>query len=365
MRESPRCPVCGRTVERLVNGLCEECYRREHPLLELKTDHVELEVCRICGSLRFKKGKWVSSRDEAAEELRRMFPRLARSQGQIRYVKVELPSSLSLVVFKVTGRASPELQQDYTEEYTLKVSVKKTICNVCLGHVSKKKNAIIQIRAQGRKLEQTELNNVVKLVEDSVSEVSMKDPLAVPVEVEEKPEGLDLYFSEYTAARKIAEALQRRVYMEVLETSKHIGVDESGHGKFKRTIRLLLPGFVQGDVVTLGGSFYYVARLTRRYVELLDLERYTTTRLPLNHETTSKISVVAHEKDLPEGLVVSKSGSFIQVLELGSYRTIEAYFSLESAVDRLLGSERVKLFFHGEKTYLIPLPGNTPQLATQ
>lgn len=354
MQRALRCPACGRLVDRLVDGLCEECYRKEHPLVDVKSASIEVEVCRVCGSMRFKRDKWVSSRDELGLELKRGIHRVLRVQGYVQNIDVKISNDLSLAVFRVTGRASRDISRDYMEEYVLRISPKKTICETCMGHISKKKQALIQIRAHGRKIGEAELRKIVKELEESISEISAKYPRAIPVEVEQKPEGLDVYFSDYPAARKVAEALSRRMPLDVLETGKLIGVDKSGREKFKMTIRLALPGFMPGDVIRLNQQLYYVLSMTRQHVELLDLQSYNTIRLRLTRETSSKIALIASESELGEGLVLSRSGNFIQVLNLASYQTFEAYFDSQSALDMFTESERVKILFHDEKTYLIP-----------
>ncbi|MGB9709809.1 MAG: NMD3-related protein [Infirmifilum sp.] len=358
------CPACGRETDKLVEGLCEDCYRKEHPLLELKSDHVELHVCRICGSLSIRKDKWLSSREDLEEDLEKNISKIARVRGLLREVDIKVSEDLSLIIIKAKGRASNELRSDYVEEHVMKVLTRKTVCEACLGQVSRRKHALIQIRARDQRLGEKRLKEISKIIEDTLTELSTRDPSAVPVEVQQKPEGLDIYFSGYPAARKVAEALSRRMYVEVLETSKLIGVDGSGREKYKRTIRLLLPGFVPGDVVKLDQELYYVSALSQRYVELLNLQRYTKVRLNLTREVTSKMNVVASEEDLAEGLVLSKSGNFLQVLNLRTYETFEVYLEKAEALTMFPVSEKVKILLFGEKTYLIPFQC-TPQEVTR
>lgn len=354
MLREVRCPVCGRVVDRLVEGVCEECYRKEHPLLEFKLDRLVIDVCRSCGALRFRRGRWHSSVEELEREVSREYSRLIRPKGVLTEVRVGFSRDLSKAFFRARGKASPQLGGEYTEEYVVDVELNRTLCEACLGHISKKKDTLVQIRARGRKFEPSELRMLSMLIEESVSEISADDPFAVPVEVQEKPEGLDVYFSEYSAARKVIETLARKLYFEVLETAKLIGLDGSGHRKYKRTIRLLLPGIMRGDVVKHGGKLWYVSEVTPTHVELTNLDTFSTIKLRLSHETVRRIEVVTHERDLPEALIVSRSGNFLQILDLSSYKTMEVYLRSKEALELLESSPSVYVFYDGERTYLIP-----------
>ncbi len=348
------CPVCGRHVDKLVDGMCEECFRREHPLVSLKVKQLEIEVCRSCGSLRFRKGKWYSDVKELEREIAREASRLVRARDSISAVEAEFSRDLSLLFLKVTGKASPELSYEYTEEFVLKVSTIRTLCETCLGHVSKRKNTLVQIRVHGRRLTQPELRELSKRVEETISELATQDPGVVPVEMEEKPVGLDIYFSEYSAARKVVEALSRKIYVEVLETAKLVGVDDSGREKYRRTIRLLIPGFRTGDVIKFNENIFFVLNVTPRHVELLNLENYTLSSFRLSHNFTSRVTVLAHASELPEAIVVSSSGNFIQVMDLSSYKTLEVRLDSQASLKFLAGQERLRIYSAGEKIYLIP-----------
>ncbi|PLJ77157.1 MAG: hypothetical protein B7L53_08130 [Thermofilum sp. NZ13] len=357
------CPVCGRRVDKLVEGVCEECYRREHPLAEPKVKRLEVEVCRSCGALRFRKGKWHSNVGDLEAEIAREASRLLRFRGYVSGVEAELSKDLSLLTLKVRGKALPELAGEYVEEYVVGVSVVRTICEACLGQVSKKKAALVQVRAKGRKFSQSELWELAKQVEEGISELALRDSSVIPVEVEEKPEGLDIYFSSYSAARRVAELLSRKMYVEVLETAKLIGIDDSGREKYKRTIRLLLPSFKAGDVVRFNGGVFYVLGVTARHVELLNLDSYAVTRLYLSHEFTSRVEVLAHVDELPEAIAVSTHGDFIQIMELESYRTLEVRLISPDAAELLTSQERLKIYWEGEKAYIIPIQGTHREAA--
>ncbi|ABL77863.1 NMD3 [Thermofilum pendens Hrk 5] len=344
------CPVCGKPTDRLIDGLCPECYRRSRRIMEPKRDALRVKVCRKCGRLYYK-DEWLSSSEELAMSVEKDLPRLVKVRGELRSARVSLYIDKGFAEVHAVGRADSGIDFFYEETLRIPLKTEYSICDWCLGKVSKKKSAIVQVRASERELSNDEKKAVYKVLDELSSSGNAE---ALPWDVKEEAGGLDLYFSSPRAAREVVRRLSERVYFEVLETSKKVGVDGSGHEKYQSTIRLLLPHIARGDVVLYRNEYFLVKDVDPKRVTLLNLSSYEKEVYMLNKSLLSRISVIARANELKMGVVVYTAGDKVHVMS-NDYKVYEV--DIPPSARKLFQEEQtVGLLVLENKVLLIPSP---------
>jgi len=360
MREDERgrlrerfCPVCGRHASRYYEGLCEECYRRLHPLLKLPPT-LRITICRVCGAYRLGSG-WARPRgpDPILQAAKAALRRAARPQGLVESMEVVSFDGRRLRVV-AKGRAAEGMEL-YEEEYECQVRVEWSLCEECIYAKSKREVARVQVRARGRDLSGWEVKRVKELVSEALSS-TWRGAIDL-IEVVEDGHGLDFIFSSLAAARLAVSALERGMVVHVLETRKSMGMDSSGRPRARSTFRVLLPEFRVGDVIEHGGKLFYVMGFEERSVKALELNTLREVRIRATRRLLEESSVVVRREGGEPVMVISARPGEIQVMSLRDYRT----YSIYSERIPLWVEEggRAVLFSVRGRYYVLPIPPAT------
>lgn len=346
------CPSCGKPTSLLLDGVCPQCYMKEHRLVEVRKSKVEITVCRNCGAYVNWRGRWVRRGDFDVEYVVREFLKTVyRPLGVIKRVELERVGE-NRFKLKVYGKAHPMLEEYYWEEYPVEVSFNYTLCPNCLNLLSKHEEARIQIRAFNREMGGAERSSILKSVEGILVNIYDRDSAAQPLKVEESENGIDIVFTSKRVARDVVSRLSSQYFFDVLETSKDVGVDNSGRAKKRATYRILLPPFREKDVVKYRGKLYFIINISKNRVDALNLETYSKTTLTLSKNMYREVSLVARMSELEDGVVVSIDEPYVQVMSLANYEVYEAFF--EAGEKYLENGEKIKIFKWDGRVYVIP-----------
>jgi len=345
---SKLCPVCGREVEALYGGVCEECYRRLHPLAELPRE-LEVTLCRVCGAYKLG-SKWVKPRngDPLREALEEAVKRSIRVRGRAERIAVSGIEGESVRVL-VSGSAA-EGMRAYEEEHITPVRVRWELCRECVLSKSKREAARVQVRAKSRGLTPTEIDAAKEVVERFLGS-RWRGNLDL-VDVVEKGDVLDFVFSSIPSARLAADALKREFPSTLLETRKSVGVDASGRRLARITFRILLPEFKVGDVIEFRGKLYYVTRLSGEGVWAINLNRLEEVKLGRGRELIESSKVVCRGEEMEPVIVASLRGSEVEVVALRSGRSIS--LRLERLHPQLKEGGSALLAVIEERYYVLP-----------
>ena len=102
------CPICGRTGVKLIENLCEYCYRERHPLAEVISSEVRVPVCRECLSYVYR-GRWVRPRSLDPENFvrevtERYLDKVLRFHGEVKEVRLSF-TNLELLTLEDLSQA--------------------------------------------------------------------------------------------------------------------------------------------------------------------------------------------------------------------------------------------------------------------
>ena len=231
------CPVCGKLTDFLINGMCSECYIRNHKLVKIP-ETLKITLCKGCLSY-YVNGRWKKSKKKYIEDIlvtavreiiQNRIKRLGYSISHVE-VKIEFEPKMSLkegakmkVNTVVCGKLHEKLRETCEEHYST-AFIHFDLCPLCRVIVGGKEKAIVQIRSQGRKLSSQEIKEIQALVEREVLKSSKHDIDRAILRHEEKDGGLDYYMASLDSARYIAHVISRKYSGKTLETQKVIGVD--------------------------------------------------------------------------------------------------------------------------------------------
>jgi len=344
-----RCPRCGEPTSILVEGVCPRCYHEEVPLVSLPTE-LEIRVCRVCGAVETPSGKWV--RRPLGEVVREYVENAMAVNGVLERLETDYGEE-GYVVVRAYGRVHPEASESVEEEHVIGVKRSYTMCPSCIKVLSKKEEARIQIRAYNRELSQAERRRIREIAENSLSESWRRGRAAQPIKVDEGAQGIDIVLASREAARELVSALSSRMFFDILETSKDLGVDESGRGKRRVTYRLLLPPFREGSIVEFKRRPYLVERVGRDRLTVRSLSDLAEAKLGITKRMYTDFKVLGEIRDLEEGMVVSVEPPYVMVMSLRDFRSFEV--KLGGGFDEVAPGGRVRIFRHGGRTYIIPV----------
>ncbi|ASJ03342.1 Nonsense-mediated mRNA decay NMD3 like protein [Thermococcus profundus] len=353
------CYRCGISEEEggpLIDGLCQVCFRKENPVL-LIDDEVNTELCQNCGSYK-RNGVWVDPKSYELEELifevadNALLEALSKSLDErVKIFEVvpmdeleeveELPVGKALVAFqpvdwhieyfpaiityevRVKARIH-ELQVElHDERKYVTVYVRQTVCPRCQKFLGGYFEAILQVRADGRPLDEGERKRIENLVGEKVDEIMRKDRMGFIQDTIEKEEGLDFYMGSTSAARKLAQAIKERFGGTISEAYELVGVDrQTSREVYRTSVSVRIPRFRKGDIVTdRNGNVYEVERVDGRGMTLRDLK--TGEGEHRNWKSLKREGVEVVDAERSEAMVTSIGKDEVQMMDMKTYETYE------------------------------------------
>lgn len=346
------CPVCGKEVRELYNGVCEECFRARWSSVEVPRA-IEVTVCKVCGAYKLG-GRWrkAAGGDPIVEAVKAEVKRRGKPGARIRSLDVSLVEGDRVTIRVVSTPEGGVAPQEELHEAAL--HVQWALCSDCIMAKSRREAARIQVRARGRPLTASEVEEVKRIVERGLS-ARWRGSLDL-FEVEEREGGVDFVFSSQPSARLAVSALKRELFASILETRKSAG-SVSGKPVARITLRVLLPGFRPGDVIEFGQRVYYVLEVARQGVRVLCLQTYDERTLSNARQLIERTRVVLRREELESAVVASVTGENIDVVLTRSQSAIS--FALAKKPGWLIEGRQVMLAFINGQAYPVPLVRST------
>ncbi|MCS4541219.1 MAG: NMD3-related protein [Euryarchaeota archaeon] len=337
------CPNCGteETRERpLIEGLCQTCFTLEYPLLEVPKE-IFLEACFNCASYKWK-GKWVQPKavkfndvlQEAAILAVEKSIKLAKNAKKTR-ISIE-PSFSEIaralrakaiipIKVKAYGVIHPAQKIPHEEEFEVDIIIDLVTCPKCSKAARKEYQAILQIRADERKLTDFENKTIKNLVTAEIEKFAKKgDPGAFISELEEKAEGLDFYLGSLHIAKYLVNSIQAKFGGKMKETSRQTGWDRNkGRKLYRTTVSIRLPAFRVKDFFEYRGAIHRIEELDGQKIIGLNLLTREKIFLPWKQIEREKIQLAAKREDVQSALVSAVTPDKLQILDPKTYQPID------------------------------------------
>ncbi len=235
------CPRCGRETSIVIEGLCPQCYVDTHEVVSMPS-RVEIDICKYCGRVRLG-NKWVETTgfQNAVESIIHYLFNKSKKHPSFEEYSIEeiryetLPNWYTRVELLLSARIS-----DWRVSFKKRVDIKlnPTICPVCKTRISGEYDTLLQIRGERRIPEEGEIVEIA-------FKLGISNQL---VDIIRGKKGIDVYFTNTGAARKLAKLIINR-YGGKLTTPRYEEVTTTSTGKTRtrKTLVLRIPRREEGS----------------------------------------------------------------------------------------------------------------------
>jgi len=309
------CAKCGAEREEYVRSLCKECFWKG--ALSTVPKEVKLTYCKDCRS-RMQGKRWVKPRFNALED------EIAEAASEAISKLAALPEGIVISghSVEVTGRdgeglpRSIALRVRFTEAWTgssaeavVEVSISYSSCSMCGGAERGKYDAIVQVRGEGRALDDRDF----KAVGGALESLESKSGRQEVTEVKEKEGGIDVKFVTLFAARAFAKILSEGHGAETVESAKLIGVDKVTGGRaYRTTISARMPALREGTIFEFGGRAYRTIGFRRGRALAEDAEDAEMRRAFTKRELEAGAKVISEIRSVRLDALTQSCGIFYE-----------------------------------------------------
>ncbi len=325
-----KCAICGRESQK---SICPKCYVERNEIMWMDST-IYLTQCPRCGF--FKIGRWRdASYEEALEEKIRASLRI---HPEIKVINVEVIKDGFKVSRPATVNISGILWGERVEQSkTFAVKVLKELCVKCSREAGGYYESIVQIRAEGRSVEEEELK-AVKEIAETVIFREKENERAFISKVVERKEGIDYYVGDRNLGRKISRKIVEELGGIITESRKLSG-RRDGRDVYRFTYSVRLPSYRKGDIVEKDGKLAVVTN--PKLDKGVSIETGESVDL-------RKGRVVVRRKDIAMSVVVD-ADSVVEVLHPVTQKVVTARTQL-----RLKPGDEVYVFEYLGRIHVIP-----------
>ncbi|MEF8847749.1 MAG: NMD3-related protein [Candidatus Thermoplasmatota archaeon] len=339
------CVKCGKETKIFRNGLCLECYLEENKFTE-GPKNIDLYICAHCGSIKYK-DKWTNKKFE--ELLKKVIKDIFKISNELKDITIDTKCR------EERERISCEIiikgylkNSEIKEKHQVFVRFKRTVCDVCSKMHGGYHEAILQIRAQDRDLTEKELDEIVLFVNNKIRDLNINGNRNLFIADQgQKHGGFDFFISNKKVAYSIIKDLQDKIGGEITKSSENIGMRD-GEQIYRMTYLLRAPSFKKKDFVFFEDRYYYVKRISRNKVHLVDLKSWESMNYKL--KKMGKTKVVGSSELIEEMILVSQNKKEAQLMDRDNYKL----YTVRKPKAFNFNSDKVKIVKIDEKIFFLP-----------
>jgi len=317
MQDKIYCVECGK--EKIFkNGVCLDCYLKNTKFTQ-GPEVIDIITCPSCSSYKYK-NTWFSESFEKI--LKRHIKDVFNISKDLKDISIDTSfgkkDKFLLGNISISGFIDG---QKVTEEHTLNVRLKKTICDVCSKQFGGYYEAVIQIRADKRNLSDDELKKVSDIVISFVEDMRDKGNRGLFItDFSKEHGGLDFYLSEKGLAYTIVKKIQDLYGGEIKQSSTNVGMKDSRQ-VYRMTYLIRIPAFKSGDFIYYDNNFYYIKDINKNKVHVLKLKNWE--RYIFDLKEIQKAKIFGGSELILEMIIVSQSKDEIQIMDSKNYKIFE------------------------------------------
>ena len=221
------CPRCGREDVDFYKGFCIDCYREMNLKLEFPKK-IELSECKHCGRWLIK-SKWIKP---DYNELNKFIK--SKIKTNLKKMKIDVELEPDKVLVKVIGSLDENGVVKVEKVKEIPFKIRERTCDYCMKKNSKYYEVKIQLRKQPV-FDLVKFERIKKFIEKEINYFEHKKENVGSFWIEEKKEGLDLFFGSQTIAEKILKEIRRKYQVKTEKSVKADGLTQRGKRKGKTT----------------------------------------------------------------------------------------------------------------------------------
>ena len=354
------CLNCGAHDLPLFHGLCPPCYQESLPENKLSLNK-KIMICTTCGALHLPSIGWTRplNYDEFLLELdttaRALIPTPPTAIVESESVEdVDLSLSRPEATIRLIIKDQPIPEFPVLEE-TASVTfvIEKGICETCSNIKNRVHNAVLQLRADRRKVSETEEDLAVDIIKSLLKQTISEAHSSYLLDIIEVRGGLDFLFSDRYLANLAAQAIIHKFGGFRKETFKLVGEDKDGTKKYKSTIVVRIPLLRTGDWIILQDQPHLIIKHDRLGIIVRKKGVGKAKRYEWN-TIREAVPINSQILQIPVQIIAKLDDSFL-VMDSRSYETFEIAledmpFETEIGMNIILGEFEGKRFFYGFKT---------------
>lgn len=339
------CIKCGKK-SKLYENLCESCFLERNNYFKVPKV-IKIKICNLCLA-RFKSKHWeevASDREAIIDEI----------NDQIRFhdgfknpnVNIELtPYKTNNVKAKINLNAKID-DLEINGYLETDVRINYTTCSRCSRISGSYFEAIIQVRAANRSLEDNEHKKVKEIVEHHLTTSKKTKENAFLTKIEYLHGGVDFYLGSATIAKQISKKLIKEFSGKLKESSTLVGRKE-GRDINRVTFSVRISEYKLGDFIEINNQIYQVQKLLQKHAICINLK--TGQKSKLDQRNLVNATTLGGKELIFEAVVIIESEKEVQVLDPENFKTIDLVKPKEFKVK----SETVKIFKNEEQIFLLP-----------
>lgn len=337
------CLLCNKE-EKLYDGLCKRCYINEFELIEVP-EYATFTVCSHCGST-LKHDKWIESAYYDDEIINDAIQKDIEINKNLKNVEIttEILTNRGTVYDCILHAYGEVLDGELIDkEYPIEVKVIKGVCPDCSKFHSGYYEAVIQLRADNRKLEEEEITQADEFIANEIQRLCKTNKLAYVTERIVLKEGIDYQVGSHNAAHKIAENLQKQFGGIITESRKIVGRDKSkSRDLYRSWISVRLPSFHKNDFIKYKNNILKIEKIGSHKFVGLNLKSYESESI--SWKEYEKIKKVGNTDSIRTSTVTNITPSEIQILDPDTYMTVD-----------LIKSDKIKNIEIGQEINVIKI----------
>lgn len=315
------CLLCN-SEEKLYDGLCKSCYLKEFELVNVP-EYATFTVCSHCGAT-LKHDKWIQTGYYDDEIINDAIQKDISINENVENIEIttEILTNRG-TMYDCMIHAYGQVLDDYLEkDYPIEVKVEKGVCPDCSKFYSGYYEAVIQLRADDRKLDDDEIVQADEFISSEIQRLCKTNKLAYVTERIVLKEGVDYQVGSHNAAHKIAENMQKQFGGVITESRKIVGHDKSkSRDLYRSWISVRLPSFHKNDFIEYKDKILKIEKIGSHKFVGLNIKTYDEESI--SWKEYDKIKKVGSMEDIRSTTVTNVTPSEIQVLDPDTYMTVD------------------------------------------
>ncbi len=315
------CLLCN-SEEKLYDGLCKSCYLKEFELIEVP-EYATFTACSHCGAT-LKHDKWIHTGYYDDEIINDAIQKDITVNKELKDVEIttEIITNRGTVYDCMIHVYGQVLDEYLEKDYPIEVKVEKGVCPDCSKFYSGYYEAVIQLRADDRKLEDEEIASADEFISNEIQRLCKTNKLAYVSERIVLKEGVDYQVGSHNAAHKIAENMQKQFGGIITESRKIVGHDKSkSRDLYRSWISVRLPSFHKNDFIEYKDNILKIEKIGSHKFVGLNLRTYENESI--SWKEYDKIKKVGNTEDIKTTTVTNVTPTEIQVLDPDNYMTVD------------------------------------------
>ena len=342
------CVKCG-TEEDLIDNLCGRCYVEAAELTKAPFN-IDITICRGCTSfLNKKQWNYFENIDELID------------QEILSALKVD--SNVEIENIDITHKVEDEYRRkilidlkgavagmNVEEEVSVRLNLKRGICERCSKIAGKYYESILQIRGEDHKLSNKTLDKIRMLVTKEIARISRKDRGSFISREYDIHSGIDFYLGKNGDGKSLAKMLGSRYGSRVKESSTLVG-KKDGKDYYRVTYLVRIPPFIAGDYIIFKKIPWKLKKINRRKVHLINLA--DREKLTVDRKDLRRVEILGGTDIVKKAVVVSrkKDTRDIIVLHPTTYLSVDVLVPESSEIPPEGGE--VNVIVHDDDLYLV------------